>query len=120
MRGFSGIDLLKTTAVARILNLSLSRVRQLGDAGALTMVRGADGGRLFDAADVERMRIARSRPRTRMCRFCGSEVHGQATYCRREFCQRTRNRLRQQRFTQRFKAHHGMTYRSARQRERSA
>ena len=112
--------LLKTTAAARILKLSLSRVRQLGDAGALTTVRSADGARLFDAQDVERMRIARSRPTSRTCRFCGTDVHGQATYCRREFCQRARNRLKQQRFTQRFKARHGMTYRSARRRKRSA
>ncbi len=49
-----------TTEVARRLGLSEDRVRQLADAGKIPMTRTASGTRLFDPAEVQRVRDARA------------------------------------------------------------
>ena len=51
-------DLL-TRDVAKILDVSTERVRQLERAGALTAVRTPGGTRIFRLADVERLRRQR-------------------------------------------------------------
>lgn len=52
-----------TGQAARILGLSEARVRQLDAAGELRSIRTATG-RLFDPADLERLRIARQAAQT--------------------------------------------------------
>lgn len=47
-------DLLTPAQAGRVLDLTSTRVNQLGDAGRIQMTRTALG-RLFDARDVERL-----------------------------------------------------------------
>lgn len=51
-------DLLTPSQAARVLELSPSRVNQLGDEGRIQMERSVLG-RLFDAADVQRFAAER-------------------------------------------------------------
>jgi len=51
---------IKTGRVARQLDLSENRVRQLADRGVIPSVRTADGMRLFDPADVAKFAAERA------------------------------------------------------------
>jgi DNA-binding transcriptional MerR regulator len=51
---------LHTGDVARLLNVSQDRVRQLAEAGALHATRAANGMRLFDLLGVQSLEIARA------------------------------------------------------------
>jgi excisionase family DNA binding protein len=52
-------DWLGVSATARRLDVSAQTVRDLADAGKLPVLRTASGQRLFEAADVERVRRER-------------------------------------------------------------
>jgi DNA-binding transcriptional MerR regulator len=57
-------EFLETGQVARILEISPFRVRQLADAGTLSVaMRTATGRRLFDPGAVEQLRRERERAR---------------------------------------------------------
>jgi hypothetical protein len=57
-----------TAAVARILGCSEATVRQLADRGVLQVERTADGKRIFDLDDAER--VARERAERRAEAAC--------------------------------------------------
>jgi len=63
-------ELLATSAVARILNISESGVRLLEKRGELVARRDSSGRRLFDRTEVER--FARSKTRQRAAKKGGS------------------------------------------------
>jgi len=54
-------ELLRTTAVSHILQVSSDTIRLWANTGKLPVRKTADGARLFDRADVER--LARDRER---------------------------------------------------------
>jgi DNA-binding transcriptional MerR regulator len=56
--------LVTTSRVARTLGLSVARVRQLSDLGRIPCIRTADGWRLYDSADVERIAAERATRRS--------------------------------------------------------
>lgn len=57
--------LLLVGTVARRLDVSDDRVRQLERTGVLRAIRTSTGVRLFDPADVERVRIERAEKRNK-------------------------------------------------------
>lgn len=59
------VNPLTTGSVAKVLDVSSERVRQLHRAGVLRAIRTSSGIRLFSASEVEEFRRRRENQRTR-------------------------------------------------------